>query len=53
MSLMRRFDHVGSTVAHIDETTALFVALGLDVERTGSVEGKFVETVCGIPSAHC
>ena len=53
MSLVRRFDHVGITVADLDAATAFFVRLGLEVEGTGSVEGKFVETVCGIPGAHC
>jgi catechol 2,3-dioxygenase-like lactoylglutathione lyase family enzyme len=53
MSLVRRFDHVGITVADLDRATAFFVRLGLEVEGTGSVEGEFVETVCGIPGAHC
>jgi catechol 2,3-dioxygenase-like lactoylglutathione lyase family enzyme len=53
MTFVRRFDHVGITVADLDRATALFVSLGLEVEGTGSVEGEFVETVCGIPGAHC
>lgn len=53
MSHIRRFDHIGITVADLDSVTAFFVALGLDVEGTGSVKGEFVETVCGIPGAHC
>jgi catechol 2,3-dioxygenase-like lactoylglutathione lyase family enzyme len=53
MSLVRRFDHVGITVTDLDQATAFFVGLGLEVEGTGSVEGEFVETVCGIPGAHC
>ena len=53
MSLLRRFDHVGITVADLDQATAFFVSLGLEVEGTGSVEGEFVETVCGIPGAKC
>jgi catechol 2,3-dioxygenase-like lactoylglutathione lyase family enzyme len=53
MSLVRRFDHVGITVTDLDQATAFFVSLGLEVEGTGSVEGEFVETVCGIPGAHC
>ena len=53
MSLVRRFDHVGITVADLDAATAFFVRLGLEVEGTGSVEGEFVETACGIPGAHC
>ena len=53
MGHVRRFDHIGVTVADLDTVTAFFVGLGLEVEGTGSVEGEFVETVCGIPGAHC
>lgn len=53
MTHVRRFDHVGITVADLESATAFFVALGLEVEGTGSVQGEFVETVCGIPGAHC
>ena len=52
MSLVR-FDHVGITVTDLDRATAFFVSLGLEVEGTGSVEGEFVETVCGVPGARC
>jgi len=34
------------------KVTAVFVALGLEAEGTGSVQGEFVETVCGVPGAH-
>jgi catechol 2,3-dioxygenase-like lactoylglutathione lyase family enzyme len=53
MAHVQRFDHVGITVADLDAATAFFVGLGLEVEGTGSVEGEFVETVCGIPGARC
>lgn len=53
MTHIKRFDHTGITVADLDSATAFFVGLGLKVEGTGSVEGEFVETVCGIPGAHC
>src|SRR6476646_8005973 len=53
MAHVRRFDHIGITVADLDAATAFFVRLGLEVEGTGSIEGEFVETVCGIPGAHC
>lgn len=53
MTHVRRFDHIGITVADLDAATAFFVKLGLEVEGTGSVQGEFVETVCGIPGAHC
>ena len=53
MSHIRGCDQVGITVADLDTATAFFVGLGLEVEGTGSVEGEFVETVCGIPGAHC
>jgi catechol 2,3-dioxygenase-like lactoylglutathione lyase family enzyme len=53
MAYVQRFDHIGITVADLASVTAFFVGLGLEVEGTGSVEGEFVETVCGIPGAHC
>lgn len=53
MAHVQRFDHVGITVADLASVTAFFVGLGLEVEGTGSVEGEFVETVCGIPGGHC
>jgi len=53
MAHIQRFDHIGITVADLDSATAFFVGLGLEVEGTGSVQGEFVETVCGIPGAHC
>jgi catechol 2,3-dioxygenase-like lactoylglutathione lyase family enzyme len=53
MAHVQRFDHIGITVADLASATAFFVGLGLEVEGTGSVQGEFVETVCGIPGAHC
>src|SRR5215467_6333401 len=51
MSHVRRFDHVGLTVADLDVVTAFFVALGLEVEGRTFVEGEFLDTVCCIPSS--
>jgi catechol 2,3-dioxygenase-like lactoylglutathione lyase family enzyme len=51
MSHVRRFDHVGLTVAALDLVTAFFVALGLEVEGRTFVEGKFLGHVCGIPDS--
>ncbi|GAA1829348.1 VOC family protein [Luedemannella flava] len=51
MSFVRRFDHVGITVADLDAVTDFFVALGLEVEGRAFVEGEFLETVCGIPDS--
>ena len=34
MSQIRRFDHVGITVADLDTVTAFFIGLGLEVEGT-------------------
>ena len=48
MPHVRRLDHIGITVADLASVTAFFVGLGLEVEGTGSVEGEFAETVCGI-----
>lgn len=50
MTHIKRFDHTGITVADLDTATAFFVRLGLEVE--GTVQGEFVETVCGIPGTH-
>ena len=51
MSRVRRFDHVGITVADIDMVAAFFVALGLEVEGRMFIEGEFVDTVIGIPNS--
>src|SRR3954447_1135932 len=51
MSHIRRFDHVGITVADLDTATAFFVGLGLEVEGRTSVEGEFLATVIGIPDS--
>src|SRR5207342_2713282 len=51
MSHVRRFDHIGLTVADLDVVTAFFVALGLEVEGRTFVEGEFIDTVCGIPDS--
>ena len=48
MSHVRRFDHVGITVADLERATAFFVTLGLEVEGRMSMEGEFVDTVIGI-----
>ena len=51
MSAVRRFDHVGITVANLDAVTAFFVGLGLEVEGRMFVEGEFLDTVIGIPDS--
>jgi catechol 2,3-dioxygenase-like lactoylglutathione lyase family enzyme len=51
MPSVRRFDHVGITVADLEAVTAFFVGLGLEVEGRAFVEGEFLETVCGIPGS--
>ena len=51
MSSIRRFDHVGVTVADLDAATAFFVGLGLEVEGRTFVEGEFIDTVIGIPNS--
>src|SRR3954453_7786026 len=51
MAHVRRFDHIGITVADLDVVTAFFVALGLEVEGRTFVEGEFLDTVCGIPDS--
>jgi catechol 2,3-dioxygenase-like lactoylglutathione lyase family enzyme len=49
MSHVRRFHHVGITVADLDAATQFFVALGLEIEGRTFVEGEFIDTVIGIP----
>jgi catechol 2,3-dioxygenase-like lactoylglutathione lyase family enzyme len=51
MSHIRRFDHVGITVADLDTATAFFVGLGFEIEGRMAMEGEFVDTVIGIPNA--
>ena len=53
MTHLLRFDHIGVTVADIERATEFFVALGLEIEGRTFVEGEFIDTVCGIPGAHC
>ena len=51
MSPIRRFDHVGITVADLDAAAAFFLALGLEVEGRMFMEGEFVDTVIGLPNS--
>jgi catechol 2,3-dioxygenase-like lactoylglutathione lyase family enzyme len=51
MARIRRFDHVGITVADLDAVSAFFVALGLEVEGRTFLEGEFLDTVIGIVDA--
>jgi catechol 2,3-dioxygenase-like lactoylglutathione lyase family enzyme len=51
VSPIRRFDHVGITVADIDTVAAFFVGLGFEVEGRMFMEGEFVDTVIGIPNS--
>jgi catechol 2,3-dioxygenase-like lactoylglutathione lyase family enzyme len=52
MGHIRRFDHVGITVADLGTATAFFVGLGLEVEGARMfVEGEFLDTVIGIPNS--
>jgi catechol 2,3-dioxygenase-like lactoylglutathione lyase family enzyme len=48
MGAVRRFDHVGITVADIDGVAAFFVGLGLVLEGRTFIEGEFLDTVIGI-----
>lgn len=51
MERIRRFDHVGITVADLETVTAFFVGLGFEVEGRMFMEGEFVDTVIGIPNS--
>ncbi len=53
MSHVRRFDHIGVTVADLERATDFFVGLGLEVEGRTTIEGEFIDTVCGLPGARC
>lgn len=48
---VRRFDHVGVTVADLDAAAAFFLTLGLQIEGRTFVEGEFIDTVTGIAGA--
>jgi catechol 2,3-dioxygenase-like lactoylglutathione lyase family enzyme len=51
MSPVRRFDHVGITVADLDAVTGFFVGLGFETEGRTVLEGEFLDTVIGIPNS--
>jgi catechol 2,3-dioxygenase-like lactoylglutathione lyase family enzyme len=51
MARIRRFDHVGITVADLDTVSEFFVGLGLELEGRMFVEGEFLDTVIGIPDS--
>ncbi|MDR6415789.1 VOC family protein [Pseudarthrobacter sulfonivorans] len=51
MSRIMRFDHVGVTVQDLDQVTAFFVGLGLEIEGRTFVEGDFIDTVIAIPDS--
>ena len=48
---IQRFDHVGITVADLDNVINFFVTLGLEVEGRMFIEGEFLDTVIGIPGS--
>jgi catechol 2,3-dioxygenase-like lactoylglutathione lyase family enzyme len=45
---VRRMDHVGIVVDDLAAATAFFVALGLELQGEGSVEGDWVDRVVGL-----
>jgi catechol 2,3-dioxygenase-like lactoylglutathione lyase family enzyme len=51
MARVRRFDHVGITVADLATVTKFFVGLGFEIEGQSFVEGEFIDTVIGIPNS--
>ncbi|MET3922680.1 VOC family protein [Arthrobacter sp. UYEF20] len=51
MTRVMRFDHVGVTVQDLDQVTAFFVGLGLEIEGRTFVEGEFIDTVIAIPDS--
>ena len=51
MTHIRRFDHVGITVADLDLVSVFFVELGFEVEGRTFLEGEFLDTVIGMPGS--
>lgn len=52
MTAIRRFDHIGITVADLDAVTTFFLNLGLEQQGGPTrMEGEFLDTVCGIQGA--
>jgi catechol 2,3-dioxygenase-like lactoylglutathione lyase family enzyme len=51
MSPIRRFDHVGITVADLERVTDFFVRLGFELEGRTLLEGEFLDTVIGMADA--
>lgn len=51
MSRIRRFDHVGITVADLDVVSTFFVELGFEIEGRTFLEGEFLDAVIGIPDS--
>lgn len=51
MAHVRRFDHIGITVADLDAVAGFFVRLGLEEQGRMFIEGEFVDTVIGIPNS--
>jgi len=51
MAKIQRFDHVGITVADLDEGIDFFVDLGLELMGRSFIEGEFLDTVIGIRDA--
>jgi catechol 2,3-dioxygenase-like lactoylglutathione lyase family enzyme len=51
MTRVMRFDHVGVTVQDLDQVTAFFVRLELEIEGRTFVEGEFIDTVIAIPDS--
>lgn len=51
MKFVKRFDHVGITVADLDAVMAFFVSLGLEAGQKMAIEGEFLDTVIGMTGA--
>ncbi|SDO48126.1 hypothetical protein SAMN05216368_11948 [Cryobacterium flavum] len=51
MPRIKRFDHVGVTVQDLDQMTAFFVGLGLEIEGRTFVEGNSIYIVTAIPNS--
>jgi catechol 2,3-dioxygenase-like lactoylglutathione lyase family enzyme len=45
---VKRMDHVGVVVDDLEAAKAFFIALGLELEGEGSVEGDLVDSIVGL-----
>lgn len=50
---LRRMDNVSIVVDDLDTVTAFFIALGMELEGTGSAEGEWADRMVGLDGMRC